>query len=238
MRLEGLEVDSSLSDALAWEKGCRADLMRNEFLIPTLIELFRIERPSAILDIGTGTGYIPRSIHDGLDYRPAWTLVDLDVERLRFMEQCKPKGMQVTCVGGSVSDAIPPMSEFAAVLLTFTLLEANDVSAMLASAIKLVADGGLLIIALPDVWRDVLAADEQDQNLSKRFLEQQVALTKTDKFTNGSYPFNAIRNESVITIVLRQFCILERLIRGGPEEGVFLFVFRKRGFIGQGIVCG
>lgn len=72
-----------LSEAERWELGSRDDAIRNGFVIPALADIIEQGRPQTILDIGAGTGYVARGINALLSFEPAWTLIDLNRERLR-----------------------------------------------------------------------------------------------------------------------------------------------------------
>lgn len=228
--MDGLAEKTMREDpkAIAWDNGCVADPIRNEFLVPTLADIFGTERPTRILDIGTGTGYIPRAVDMLLDYRPNWTLVDINGERIRFAKRRKPPAMRVRCLTGYFADTEAVKELYDAVMLTFTLLEIEDASTMLATAIGTLSAAGLLVIAVPDVWRDVLEATDEVSALSRRLLSETINLPKIDKFTGNPYPFYAMRTESLISTVLSLFCTLERLEKGGDRDEVYLLVFRKR----------
>jgi ubiquinone/menaquinone biosynthesis C-methylase UbiE len=76
-----------------WEIGCRNDPVRNDFLIPNLIRVIDALKPDRILDIGAGTGYIPRLVDDGLSYRAVWTLIDINSSRLEVSRKLQSDRM-------------------------------------------------------------------------------------------------------------------------------------------------
>jgi trans-aconitate methyltransferase len=215
-------------DAESWDNGSANDAVRNVFLIPEIQRLFEIHKPDTIIDIGTGTGYIPRSLHNNLNYIARWTLLDLNAERLAFAENHKPHSMQMACIAGDLSTLDSTANAFDCALLTFTLLEVENPAAMIAGAIDLLADGGFLVIAMPDGWRDVLTAGSDDSALPQQFLTQAVKLRKIDKFTGSPYPFSTMRIETLITTALRHDCVLETLEQGGPQGEVYVLIFRKK----------
>ncbi len=122
---------------------------------------------------------------------------------------------------------MPPGQPFDAVLLTFTLLEFNEHEVVLQNAADQVAPGGLLILALPDVWRDALQCAHHG-GTAEALLEGSVEIPKVDKFTGKAYPFHAHRPEKVIATILQRGFHLERLERGGPIGEAFLLTFRRR----------
>lgn len=237
MRRTDIKSEQERSEAIAWDDGCLTDPVRNEFLIPKLRQFFEKERPPKILDLGAGTGYISRVVDSQLGYRPDWTLVDINSERLWLAEERKPPAMRMRHLICSIADIKPNDQPYHAVLLTFTLLEANDVDAMLASAIGSLAANGLLIIAVPDVWRDVVETMDERSTLPRRLLRETISIPKIDKFTGALYPFYAMRTETLISAVLIQFCVLENLERGGPQGEVYLLVFRKRSLVEPEMSC-
>lgn len=226
------------SEALAWDDGCHSDTARNHFLIPRIADILMRERPSSILDVGAATGYIPRSLQARLDYLPEWTLLDVDGQRLAIAEHRKPANMRLSLINGSMADAIGPGRLFQAVLVTFTLLETPDAAAMITSAASALARNGLLIIAVPDVWKDVVIAAQQQPRLLEEFLSGSVELPKTDKFTGEPYPFYALRIESLLATALAQLCVLECFECGGEDQEIILLVFRKQALDALGYLCG
>lgn len=224
----GVNPTGKSEAALAWDDGCRADPIRNQFLVPKLIALLTQERPATILDVGTGTGYIPRQLDGFLEHRPEWTLVDTDPERMEVAAQRKPPRMRMQDIVGSIDTLNLPPEAYETVLLTFTLLESENPAAMLAITASLVAESGLFIIAVPDGWQDILTASDGSLALCRRFLNETVELPKIDKFTGSPYPFFAMRIETLIATVLRNQCVLEALEQGGPQGEVYMLVFRKK----------
>ncbi len=233
MHLEGMEQITTMPgmgslEALAWDEGCQNDPVRNEFLIPKLAKILATERPATVLDVGAGTGYIPRIVDSHLDYHPQWTLVDTNAERMELAEKRKLPAMKMLGVVGSLDDIVARSETYNVVMLTFTLLETDNPLSMVASATGLLAENGLVIIGVPDVWRDVLAVTGAGQVLPYQLLTGTVDLPKIDKFTGAAYPFYAMRTESLISAVLSHFCVLEKFERGGPRGEAYLLVFRQQ----------
>ena len=109
-----------------------------------------------ILDIGAGTGYVARGIDSCLDYNPSWTLLDLSSERLELARGLRPERMKLECLTGDVFDWPWEVGRFDAVLITFTLLEIEDVDRLCRLISEHMEDGGLLAVTMPDAWTDVL----------------------------------------------------------------------------------
>lgn len=224
--------------AVAWDDGCAQDRVRNEFIIPELTALIATDRPSSILDIGAGTGYISRAVDRQLDYRPKWVLVDLDEDRLQIASERKPANMQMLCVVGDAAVIRGFEHSFEAAVISFTLLETERAGAIVAYAASALVSGGMLILAIPDVWVDVLADPQKARERAQRLLSGTVSLSKIDKFTGAPYPFHAMRTESLITLVLEHACALETLRRGGPRGEVYVLGFRKRTLVREEVPRG
>jgi SAM-dependent methyltransferase len=218
--------DDKKAAALAWDQGCAGDVIRNDFIVPSMVSIFASERPARILDVGAGTGYIARAIDAQLTYRPIWTLLDIDDRRIEVALSLTPANMQANGVVSKISDFAAP-EDYQAVMLTFTLLEAEDSAAMINDAVRLLDNRGVLVIAIPDVWRDALELADEEPTAPFRLLSETLDLSKTDKFTGAPYPFYAMRTETLISSVLGHPCVLERLSRGGPQDEAYLLVFRK-----------
>jgi SAM-dependent methyltransferase len=216
------------SEAEAWDRGCRQDSVRNEFIVPLLAAVLRNEQSSRILDVGTGTGHIPRAVDQLLVHRPEWTLVDLDKERLAFASRLQPAQMKMHAIQGDIANLCGKVAPFDATMMTFTLLEAADCNLLLSSTGNLTRPGGLRLIAVPDTWRDVLATAEETLDPAWSLLSGTVEMAKTDKFTGAPYPFHALRTELLIRMILHLGFTLERLEWGGPSNEAFFLAFRKR----------
>ncbi len=227
MHQVALESEQVCLEAVRWDDGCRSDAVRNQFLIPFLTKLFVERRPSTIMDIGTGTGYIPRSVDIALPFRAYWTLIDINEDRLRLARVLKPVEMQLNACNADINVLAATSEQHQAVMLTFTLLESDNCEGMIDSAAALTAPGGLLIIAVPDVWRDIVDPAQELASVAGQFIKGLVQLSKIDKFTGDPYPFNAVRTETLISSVLKRSFALEQLEQGGPNGEVYLLVFRK-----------
>lgn len=219
------------SDAERWEQGCEDDSIRNNFIAPNLARLIELLKPRTILDIGTGTGYVPRVIDRSLSYRPEWTLIDSNPLRLALADALKGSDMHVATVEGDILEHSFE-EPFEAVLITFTLLEIIDFFRLSDRLGSLVQPDGLLLLSLPDAWRDVIIYGAKDPNKVSEYLAGAVSIPKIDKFTTDSYPFRAIRIERIISRVLEVgFELFELIEKVENDIGVFVLAFRRRGAV-------
>lgn len=219
-------TDLELAEAADWDRGCACDPVRNDFIVPFLVRLIDKERPRSVLDVGAGTGHIPRNVDRHLSYRPEWTLVDKNRARLSLALQQKPDAMTVTACDTDIRDIGANRDQFDLSLLIFTLLECLDCKSIVNSVSNLTKNNGLLLIVLPDVWLDILN-EKSIAEVCKEIIKGPVGISKIDKFTNTAYPFFAFRLEYIIEIVLKVGFFLEHLVRGGPSDGTYILVFRK-----------
>jgi SAM-dependent methyltransferase len=221
--------DSLMSEAERWERGSREDESRNKFVIPQVARIFDSEQPPTILDVGAGTGYVARTVDTKLSYRPTWTLIDLSQSRLKLAQTLKPETMVLNPVVGNVFDWPLPGNRFDAVLISFTLLEINDVDRLLSLISGKTGGGALLVIVLPDSWVDILERARVDPSVVQRYIAGSVEIPKLDKFTNREYPFHALRSESVIATALRNGFDLFDLEHGMVgAASAFVLAFRRR----------
>lgn len=220
-------MTESLSNAEKWDLGCQADHVRNGFVIPELVRILSKVRPATILDVGAGTGYVAREINHQLDYLPSWTLVDTDVERTTFAKSRASDLMVQEIIEKDIM-SLPDGARYDAVLVTFTLLEIDDIETCVAKLRLLMKPEAVLAVALPDAWVDVIAQSPSDPTLIERFMVDRVSIPKNDKFTGTPYPFDAIRAEFLIGLVLRTGFALEEIKRSsGANAGVFMLTFRR-----------
>jgi SAM-dependent methyltransferase len=213
---------------MAWERGCQADALRNEFIVPSVIRFLQQDMPGRILDVGAGTAYIPRAVDRQLSYRPQWTVLDLNAHRIALARTLKPAEMLLEWLQADITKRLPPSEPYHAALLTFTLLEFSQLGQVLKNVADVITRDGLLILALPDVWRDALRHAAEGSRFAAALLEGQAEIPKIDKFTGKEYPFHAHRIEQIISVVLQLDFSLEALEQGGPSGEAFLLLFRKR----------
>lgn len=188
--------------AQLWDEGCQHDALRNKFIIPEIVRLLIEARPSAILDIGSGTGSTARAIQLGLGFRPEWLLVDICQDRINCAVQLKPDEMRQVEYCCDFIDQFDRSIRVDAAIASFTLLEIVELDTFLTRLEQCLVPGGLAVFALPDAWEDVLHLEQECPGVAEEFLRGSVSLSKTDKFTNAPYPFRARRIEQVITTAL------------------------------------
>jgi len=212
-----------------WDRGCASDAVRNGFLVPNIVAFLDQARPDSILDVGSLTGFMARTISDKLTYSPDWTLLDRDPAAIEYAKAKLPSGMKVRFANAPL-ETWDSSERFGAALLTFTLLEVQDQERTLKQIASRVGPNGHLLLALPDCLEDVIAEAESESSLEilHEFVQADVELPKVDKFTGEPYPFRARRSTRVISDTLAAGFALIDLIRDASiSEGTFLMNFRR-----------
>lgn len=221
-------MELAASEAERWEQGCQSDVVRNGFIAPNLGRILETHKPHTILDIGTGTGYVPRIVDQQLSYRPAWTLIDLNRSRLALAERLKGSTMQMATIAADVLEH-RFNTPFDAVLITFTMLEIVDADRLIDRLPTIVGEEGLLLLSIPDTWRDVLSYSVDEPGAVTAFLAGTASVPKIDKFTGDSYPFRAMRIEYLISQVLTAgFELFELAESNSNDTGTYILAFRRR----------
>ncbi len=213
----------------AWESGSQADPVRNNFLIPALSRLLDAHRPASILDVGTATGYVARTVNRSLSYAPEWTLLDQDEQALSFAKSRTPSEMRVSFVQSGLNEYHSDR-KFDAILMTFTLLEFCDRSSIFARLKSLLSAEGILAVATPDCLQDLVeqCEKEEDYAVLSAYVTEVIELKKVDKFTEEPYPFFAERVSATVSRALSvglNLTELERATTG--TKATYLSVFRK-----------
>ena len=217
------------SEGERWERGSRDDPMRNQFVIPALATIISMDRPRTILDIGAGTGYVARQIDAQLSYEPAWTLIDVNPDRLELAQRYCPDEMKLECLAGNVFDWPWEVGRFDAVLITFTLLEIQDVNRLCGLVSEHTIEGALLAVTMPDAWIDVLDYAGADPEIVRKYVQGPVEIPKLDKFTGERYPFRASRIEDLLARILSAGFNLIRLEHGRvASQSAFVLAFKRR----------
>lgn len=216
------------SSAKKWDEASASDPVRNDFIIPCIAEIFESDRPQAILDIGTGSGYVPRIIDSQLSYNPDWTLVDLSFERIRLCISLTINRPNLNCEQADFLNMPLLASKFDAVLLVFTLLEMQLSSTLSQRINMLLKLGGHVVVTIPDTLQDVLKASQESPSVWQDYINGQCSLPKTDKFTDTMYPFNAHRFDDVVELFIANGFLLIGLERAAFDGKVtYLIKFRK-----------
>lgn len=213
-----------LAAAASWEQGCHDDPVRNEVVVPELVELIERLRPRTIVDLGAGTGYVARKVDAVLGYKPDWTLVDSDQGRLSISQTRATADMRVAYVEDDITlVAAGKLAgvKFDLVLLCFTMLEFTSTRAAFKSAYPLVEDSGLVVLVLPDPVQELV----EDFSTFEGVLSGRVTASKIDKFTGLEYPFYVSRNEDIISDAIYCGFELSFIKRLGSEKAFYVMGF-------------
>jgi len=137
--------------------------------------------------------------------------------------------MRLECLVGNVFDWPWEVGRFEAVLITFTLLEIEDVDRLCALISEHTTEGALLAVTMPDAWVDVLEYAATEPSIIPRYVEGPIEIPKLDKFTGESYPFRATRIEDLIgRIVKAGFDLIDLEHNRNVAQSAFVLAFRRR----------
>lgn len=216
------------SEAEKWDKGCKNDNVRNHFIIPTLSKLLTESTAQRVLDVGSGTGYIARSIVPLVSHKMKWALLDVDQARVEFTKKHIPTDMEVEIFTGDFLGKLDLGEPYDFVLLLFTLLEVNLSRELFLKIKSHVNENGYVVIAMPDSLEDVLQAAINKPILLTHFLNGECVLEKTDKFTRTKYPFKAHRFEFIVQLMLfAGFSLVKMYSYKNSGKETYMIVFRK-----------
>jgi SAM-dependent methyltransferase len=219
-----MDAETGLAAAARWEAGCSVDPCRNEFVIPTLAALMEVRKPSRVLDVGAGTGFVARAVDRKLSYSATWTLTDCDPSRLAIARKHMPPKMNADLI---CQDAIsfltcPNINGFDSIVVCFTLLEFENYNLLLEAASRALVLGGQLLIVVPDPWQEAISDPVKAQLL----LRERVSIDKVDKFTGLPYPFYITRNEALVADAQSNGLSLTATVKSSSLS-VYIFEFSK-----------
>lgn len=218
------------SSAKKWDDGCKTDNTRNCFVVPKLVQLINEFNPKRILDIGTGTGYIVRAVDALVNVSLHWNLIDMDDHRIEFVENNMPASVSFQVSRSDFTKDEIDGGPFDMVLVLFTLLELNLELKLFSQINQLTLTDGLVVIAMPDSLEDVLKAAVNTPSLLEDFVEGRCVLSKTDKFTDETYPFKAHRFENIVQLMLySNFCLDKMYSYNHGDNETYMLAFRKNG---------
>jgi len=217
-----------MSTADKWDDGCKEDEVRNEFVIPKLVQLINEMRPSQVLDIGTGTGYIVRSVDACVRQKPEWTLIDMDEERIAFAVKEMSQSVNFKVYTKNFMEDEIQGGPFDFVLLLFTLLELDLKMELFSKVKQLTSENGYVVITMPDSLEDVLKSAVKTPSLLSDFVKGRCVLGKVDKFTEEEYPFKAHRFEYIVQLMLQSsFSLIKMFSHMNGDNETFMLVFKK-----------
>lgn len=220
-----------MRDAELWEKGCSEDEVRNRFVIPSIANFLIGLNIQRVIDVGSGTGYIARQIHEGGLNTINWTLVDIDDDRLALSRQLTPDDMSVVAISCDAFDLSQDWSEHCAVLLVFTLAEVRLTNEVLDAIDRMLkSEEGVVVVIIPDALTDIVKIPDPAERLSKlkEYSSGLGELDKVDKFTGAPYPFYFARPEKIIeSFVNRQYSLVRLNSYFDGERRVFALLFQR-----------
>jgi ubiquinone/menaquinone biosynthesis C-methylase UbiE len=221
-----MENAASLLAAQRWEAGCVLDRCRNEFVVPAITNVLAERRPSRILDLGAGTGFVARVVDQALCYSPSWTLLDCDQARLSIAADNAPSSMKYHLVHQDSLEylRLASLIKYDAIIICFTILEFSAYDELLYSCAQALNFEGELIIVLPDPWEELISSAKPVSQL----LTGRVSINKIDKFTGKLYPYYISRIEQVISNVLAFGLAVTKLTRSDGSSPVYVMAFRKQ----------
>jgi len=155
-------------------------------------------------------------------------LIDLNEDRLSLARSYCPDEMKLECLTGNVFDWPWEVARFEAVLITFTLLEIDDVDRLCGLISQHTTDGALLAVTMPDAWIDVLEYSVKEPEIVRKYVHGAVDIPKVDKFTGQRYRFRASRIEDLLGRILKAGFNLIQLDHGHiANQSAFVLGFRR-----------
>lgn len=213
-----------------WEAGCQIDPVRNDFIIPNIATIMNQFNPKNIIDIGTGTGYIPRMVNRLMDKKPHWMLIDINIDRLNIAKNLSPPDMKLDII--CTDFMLHKFSQrFEAAIITFTILEVDSIHLFTEKLTEMVLVNGIILITIPDSWQDIIKHSADYPGILCEFLSGTASIPrKVDKFTKEYYPFKAVRTEYLVGRMLSLgFELVELRESGDDGTRNYLLCFRWRG---------
>ncbi|MGI5269447.1 class I SAM-dependent methyltransferase [Nonomuraea sp. CA-218870] len=213
-----------------WDDGCQSDERRNELVLPYLAGKIRDRNPRTVLDIGCGSGYISRILSRTFaDWVIDWILLDDKPDCVRYAV----RGVELPARAREiVTDFREPLSSAIGAdlaFVVFSLLEFPFTKQVAENLADCVTAGGDLVIVLPDVLEDLMAAQYQEINLLEQYVKGISCLQKQDKFTGTPYNFFAPRVEEVIAMLTCPAFSLESLsFYGRAGKRILILDFVRR----------
>lgn len=208
-----------------WEKFCREDVVRNQLIVPFIVEQIAQLKPLSVIDIACGTGYVSAKILIEEGLKPlCWRLLDFNGQMIDFAyNRLKhlPFVERHHADLRNKNEILPiPPSDLAFVCLS--LLELKVDYSVAKNLLTLANPTGSLLIIIPDLLADI-ASSRDSANHLEQYIDGYCELTKMERDFGGHYPFCANRIEFFISSVLAAGAYLKSMdILNSPNQsGVF-----------------
>lgn len=225
-----LTPSRAASDPKAWERGCAADPVRNDVVLPHLVTSLAAAGPRTVIDLGSGTGYITRSLTaEPWAASVDWILLDSNPELLDIATaSIDPDHTVIDCRYDLTGPPCPSPCEAEAAFAVFTFLEFPITQTLARNCADLLLPGGVLLVYLPDILADVLAV--ADRGALSDLLDGTCVIEKPDHFTGALDAFHATRTELLLSVFLGahfRLLGLDVLARNDRRESIFCFRFER-----------
>lgn len=221
-------------DPEKWDVGCRRDPVRNEFVIPTVRAYIHERRVKRAIDVGCGTGYLPRMLAmDPLTERVQWTLLDRNAAMLAYASRYFPNGADVQYITANAEAYSGERHAWVHDLgiCAYTMLEVDDLE-LFAHALWLLVPSGTLLVFLPDAVPDIVRhylSEKTSPDVSNLY-DVTHQLRKIDGFTGRAQTFLARQAVDFVEALVSDDTVLEKVISYRSPQGSrhFCLVFTQR----------
>lgn len=181
---------------VVWDNFVRNDNIRNEVIIPHLINcLYQNQAKDLhIADIGCGTGYIPYTIISAVNKIQSCICLDIDDNIIIYAKQ----KYNNTKLEFKIHDLFNefPVNNLDIIYSIFTLVEFKLTEDLCQNIFNSMTKNGQILIYIPDFLIDILK-DKSSYDVEK-YTDGCLSTNKIDKKTKIEYPFYMNRMEFII----------------------------------------
>ena len=211
-----------------WHYYVKKDLIRNQFVIPYIIELINRFEIKKVIDIGSGSGYVAAEVSRLVENKITLFCIDKSGRNINFSKKTYDNVNGLTFVKGSFENLIiKDIYDLSLVVFTFVDFKINN------SFIKKISlhtsNNGYSLIVIPDFLSDILEMNDRDLLISY-LNNSSVELGNKEICRKFSIPFVANKTEKIIELMyLNNFTLIDfKNIKYKSDKRFYILLFRSK----------
>ncbi len=210
-----------------WNKHVEVDDVRNNFILPRIINFIDKNNINSILDIGSGSGYIANELIKSSKRKIEITCIEKNKRNIDFSkEKYDNYKNQITYINSKFEN-LDFSKKYDINLIIFTLLEFKISKNFINNISKSLNNFGFSYIIIPDFLIDIV--EQNNMMYLKNYAEQNyVKFQNKHISSNFKIPFIANRIEKIIEDMIESNFVLVKFkkIYYNKKNGYYELVFQ------------
>ncbi len=211
-----------------WHSYVKKDLIRNQFVIPYIVEIVNKFEIKSVIDIGSGSGYVAAEVSRLLDKNISILCIDKSGRNINFSKTIYKNINGLSFEKGSFEDIIIK-DTFDLSLLVFTLVDFKINNSFIEKIALHTTSNGYSLIVIPDFLSDIL--EMNSLNLLVSYLNNSsVELGNKEICHKFSIPFVANKTEKIVEFMYsNNFTLVDfKNIKYKKDKRFYILLFKLK----------